>query len=289
MVLAREREQGKDSAHGKRAIRVLAGLLDSPRDTAMYSITHLAEQHGVHASTLTRLAKNLGFSGFADFQGVFRKHVRNDQNFYSQQADALLHHEKNVGGADSVSRLLNKVSGTEIDNIQRMRHDLDAETLIDAAQILASAPRVRTHGLRQSFAIAVYLSYVLGLLRNDVSVLGSFEHGIAHSLAQLQPKDALLVVAFTPYTRRTIQAAEIAAKHGLTVVAITDSHASPLSSVAKHSFISTATGAFIGNSVGASFVLAEILVSMVAHELGDESIASLERRESFIAEERIEF
>ncbi|MEM7294713.1 MAG: MurR/RpiR family transcriptional regulator [Pseudomonadota bacterium] len=287
-LLAQEQEQGKSSTHGKRAIKVLAGLLDAPRETAMYSITHLAEQHGVHASTLTRLAKNLGYSGFSEFQAVFRQHLSSTGHFYSQQADQLLHPANEEMEANASGRLVARVCGTEIDNIQRMRHDLDFDQMAAAAKLLTSAKRVRTHGLRQSFAIAVYLSYVLGLLRNDVAVLGSFEHGIAHSLAQLDDADALLVVGFAPYTRRTVQAAEIAARHGLPIVALNDSHASPLSTVARHSFIAPATGAFISNSVGAAFVLAESIVSMVAQVLGDESIAALERREKFIEEEKIE-
>ena len=281
-------ERARPKVHSKRAMQVLAGLLDSPRNTAMYSITRLAEQQGVHASTLTRLAKKLGYAGFPEFQSVFRQHVSDDGHFYSQQADQLLQKARRAQGADASRNLIAQVTGTEMDNIARMRQDLDPEALTHAARLLARAPRVRTHGLRQSFAISVYLSYVLGLLRDDVSVLGSFEHGSAHSLAQLTEDDVLVVVGFRPYTRRTVLAGEMAARHGLKVIAISDSHASPISAIASHDFVTPATGAFVSNSLGAAFVLAETIVSMVAQELGEAAIASLERREQFIEEEKIE-
>ncbi len=53
---------------GTRAQRTLAALIDSPRQTAVYSITELADMVGVNTSTLTRLAKRLGYSGFTELQ-----------------------------------------------------------------------------------------------------------------------------------------------------------------------------------------------------------------------------
>jgi len=287
-VLAQEQTLRKSSIHGKRAIGVLAGLLDRPGDAAMYSITQLAGMQGVHASTLTRLAKNLGYSGFGDFQAVFRNHLSGNGHFYSRQVDNLLNADGRLPDTDQALPLAVRVTDTEIDNIRHMRQDLDTRQLAQAAELLAIAPRIRTHGLRQSYAIACYLSYALGLLRSDVSVLGFAEHGIAHSLAQLETGDALLVIGCTPYTRSTVQTAEMAAKHDMPVVALTDSHASPLTAFADYSFIAPATGAFVSNNMGATFVLAEVLVSMVAQILGGGAIAALERREEFIHEQKIE-
>ena len=268
---------------GKRALEVLAQILDSPQQAAMGSITELADNADVHASTLSRLVRSLGYRNFSEFQGVFRDHLTGSGHFYTQQADRLFHQQNN-----DVAELVARVVSAETSNINRMLADMDTNELSAAAQLLANAKRVRTHGLRQSFAIACYFSYVLGLLRNDVAFLGSQEHGVAHALAQLEVGDVLLVVGCAPYTRGTVQAAQMAADHGLPVIAFTDSHASPLGLNARHVFIAPATGNFVSNSMAAFVVQAESLLALVARELGDSAIKALEHREALITEQQIE-
>ena len=157
-----------------------------------------------------------------------------------------------------------------------------------AAKQIAEAPRVRTHGLRVTHGVACYLSYGLGWLRSDVSLLDGADHGAAHSLAQLDEGDVLVAFSCAPYTRRTVETASMAAKHGVNVIAITDSHSSRLSPVANSVLVAPVTGAFISNSIGAVYVLAEVLVALVAHELGDDALSAVERREALIFEEKIE-
>src|SRR5690242_18474327 len=65
------RDEAGVSPHGK-SHTVLAKLVEQPEEVAVRSITELAASLGVNASTLTRLAKRLGYEGFVDFQKVFR-------------------------------------------------------------------------------------------------------------------------------------------------------------------------------------------------------------------------
>src|SRR5215470_47761 len=85
---------GRDEAGfslGSKAHDVFAKLVEAPEQSAVRSISELASQFGINPSTLTRLAKRLGFEGFSDFQAVFRKAIANDQQyFYSRQAGRLM-------------------------------------------------------------------------------------------------------------------------------------------------------------------------------------------------------
>src|SRR5210317_142655 len=82
---------GESGIHlGNRALKVFSTLLDTPRHAAVYSISQLADSMGVNASTLTRLAKKLGYSGFNEFQNVFRDHIATTGHFYTEQAGRLL-------------------------------------------------------------------------------------------------------------------------------------------------------------------------------------------------------
>ncbi len=271
---------------GARAGRALASIVDSPGQTAICSISEVAEAAGVNASTLTRLSKKLGYSGFNEFQDVFRHHVADKQHFYSEQARRLLR-----GGGKEVPSLslAERIAEDETANIFGTLRGLDAEALDAAAQRLMKARRVRAYGARQMHAVAYFLSYGLGMLRSDVGLLGSSEHGMAHGLAQLDENDVVIVIGCSPNTRGTVETARTAVSQGMEVIALTDSHASPLAAVARHAFVCDTGGSYYGNSTAALFVVAEILLTTVAERLGARTVQQLRRREALISELGVEF
>jgi len=286
MQLLAALESGSDGRRiGRRALSVFRDMVAAPRQSAVYSITELASTFGVHASTLTRLAKSLGYRGFAEFQAVFRRHVAQTGHFYSEQASRL---RDMPGGQHRALDVVSRIARDEKSNIQGMMNNLDAAALGAGSGLMARAPRVRVMGLRQSYAIASYFSYTLGMLRDDVAVL-SPEHGVAHELAQLRGGDLLVVVGFAPYTRITVDAAQIATGRDIPVIAITDSYASPLAGQATHTFIAPAGGHFFSNSMGGALVLIQALSALVARELGDDALAALHEREALIAELGVEY
>lgn len=268
---------------GSRALEVLKGMIDSPNNAAMYSISHLAKTFDVNPSTLTRLAKTLGFSGFSEFQNIFRDFTANADSFYSQRADKLFTGDSGHKGLD----LAAKIANDENNNIATMLSNINAETLDGAVDALLQAKQVRSHGLRQSYPIADYLSYGLGLIRKNVSVLSVAEHGIVHGISQLSEGDLLFAIGSKPYTRNTITAARLAKKQGITIIAMTDNYTSPLAECADYTFIAPTTGSFFSNNMGSSIVLIEVLLSLLAQKLGDSALESLRHYERLISEMEI--
>ena len=271
---------------GNRALKVFTALLDTPRHAAVYSISQLASSLGVNASTLTRLAKKLGYSGFNEFQNVFRDHIAATGHFYTEQAGRLLHPGND--GKSSTIDLLARVANDETANITQMLNNVKVSDLETAATLLATAPRVRAHGLRQSYAIACFISYALGMVRSDVSILASHQHGVAHALAQLDKGDVLVSIGCAPYTRATVVASRIAAEKGMPIIAITDSYSSPLGLSADYTFVAPTGSVFFSNSIAASLVMAEVLLTLTAKKLGDRAISALKYREQLIKEQNIE-
>lgn len=163
-------------------------------------------------------------------------------------------------------------------------HDLllSPEDLRGAARMLAKAKRVRIHGLRQFSALASFVCYGLSMIRTDVALLDAQGLGVAEGLAQLQPGDVVIVTSVSPYTRSVAEAAVAAAQSGLSVIAITDTLASPLVSPATHAFLIPHESSFFSNSMGAYLVFCEGLLNLVATHLGKRALQALERRERLI-------
>ena len=264
---------------GRRSVKAFDGLISAPQQAAVYSISDLALQFGVNASTLSRLARTLGYAGFSEFQEVFRRHVANTGHFYSEQA-ALLNQ---AGGKErSQLELTAEIADRERCNIDEMLNAIAPDTLKATVDLLAEAKRIRIYGIRQAYAAAASLSYMLGLVRDDVSVLNAAEHGVAHSLAQLSLGDTLVSIGFHPYSRITVMAARVARQHGLNVIAITDNHASPLATPANHTFITPTRGANFSNGLAATTVLAEALTNLVSKQLGNQGVNKLKMHEELL-------
>ncbi len=280
---------GRDEAGfslGSKAHDVFARLVEAPEQSAVRSISELANQFGINPSTLTRLAKRLGFEGFSDFQAVFRKAIANDQQyFYSRQAGRLLA-TRSVDNAEVevFERLARETSA----NVDSFLGQLDGASLQGATKLLARAHRVRIHGVRQFHALASFLTYCLGMVRSDVALLDAPRLGVAEALSQLERGDVVVVASCAPYTRSVAEVARIAAANGQTVIAITDSRSSPLVPPAEHAFFVPHTSSFYSNSMGAYVVFCEALLNLVARELGDKALNSLAGRERLSAEMNIE-
>ena len=283
------REDGGVTLGGK-AYAVLAKLVERPEEVAVRTITELAAGFGVNASTLTRLATRLGYEGFVDFQRVFRDSFELDRrHFYSEQAERLVAAAP-TGRSSSRGEIARvaQLARESIHNVEGFLAQLSEDDLRNAAALLATAPRVRVHGLRQFSALAGFLCYGLSLIRTDVGLLDAQGLGVAEGLAQLHPGEVVVFTSVAPYTRRVADAAVAAEAAGLTVIAITDNRASPLVPPARHSFFVPHDSSFFSNSMGAYIVFCEGLLNLVAARLGKKSLAALERRERFIAELRIE-
>ncbi|MEH3022551.1 MAG: MurR/RpiR family transcriptional regulator [Pseudomonas oryzihabitans] len=267
-------------ALGSSSVRVLTALIEAPQRAAVSSITELAEQVDVNASTLSRLARRLGYSGFSKLQDVFRRELTEGRSFYSDQASRL------VVGADDKGTLaqLTRLGRQESANIASTIEQIDPATFEAVVASLSQAKRVRIHGMRQFNSLALFMAYGLGMLRPDVGALDSSRQGVADALAQLETGDVLVVASCFPYTPSVLATAEVAARHGITVIALTDSASSPLAKTARHSFFVPNRSLFFSNSMCAFMLLAEGLLSAVASSLGEASVEALKYRETLIAE-----
>jgi DNA-binding MurR/RpiR family transcriptional regulator len=279
---------------GSKTHAVLAKLVERPEEVAVRTITELAAGLGVNASTLTRLTTRLGYEGFTDFQNVFRDGLaQRHRHFYSQQAERLVAGAtaRTPGRSDSHSAEVETVvqlARESIHNVEGFLAQLSAADLRSAARLLAEAPRVRVHGLRQFSTLAGFLVYGLGLIRADVGLLDPQGLGAAEGLAQLQRGDVVVVTSVEPYTRSVGQVAQAAADAGLTVIAITDTRASPLVPPARHAFFVPHESSFFSNSMGAYLIFCEGLLNLVATQLGKGALQALARRERFITGLQIE-
>ena len=274
---------------GSKALAVLGRLVERPEVVAVNTITELALWLDVNASTLSRLARSLGYGGFAEFQRIFRNEMtRSGSRFYSGQAVRLLHESEPSISTDSYLNAVIQLSRESVRNIEGCLAQLDVAELHKVASVIAKAKQVRVFGVRQMYTVANLLAYGLGMIRPDVAMLGSPGQGVAENLAHMRKGDVLVVSSVAPYSRSVAETAAVAQTYGVEVIAITDYRASPLAANADLAFFVPHQSSFISNSIGAYIVFCESLINLVAKELGAKALRSLERQEQLIADLRVE-
>ena len=271
------RRPKSDLRLGRGSTNVLAAMVDAPSYAAVSSISEIAQANSVNPSTVTRLAKKLGYHGFADLQDIFRRYVADKGGFYSGHAASLL---PETGETESGSVvLLREIAESEIANVAGSLEDIRGEQLDEASRLLAGARRVRVLGLRQCFSLAHFFAYALHLVRDGVAALGSSGHTLTEELADLGGQDAVVVISFRPYTSDTVEACAVVRRQGTPIIALTDSHGAPIAGERDLTFVVETEGAFYFNGLASSLIVIEALLALVARALGKKAVRRLENME----------
>src|SRR6056297_954824 len=269
---------------GPKAQKALADILDLRGDPALLSITARAEKLSVNPSTLTRLARNLGYPGFGAFQQVLLDaSMSAPGDFYTRQAQAALAGE-DATGMGGIARLCRENQA----NIERFLEGCDIEQFHAATELITSAPRVMVHGIRQFHAFAGFLAYGLRMIRSDVHVLDSNNLGVAEGLAAMGQDDVLISASCAPYSAQVAQTARAAAGHGVKVVAVTDSASSPLAAVSRAAILVPHQTSFLSNSLTTFILAAECLINGCGAVSPEQTKRALSSRDDMIKKLNIE-
>ena len=119
------------SASDRRLIEV---LMRDPGESAFLSAAKLGDKVGVHAATVVRLAKKLGFSGFPALQDKL-------QSALLSEADPARRLEKSLQRIRS-GDIIAELAAIERNNLARIADQVPQARIAEAARILAGAPGV---------------------------------------------------------------------------------------------------------------------------------------------------
>ncbi|CAM5209768.1 RpiR family transcriptional regulator OS=Bosea thiooxidans OX=53254 GN=ARD30_04345 PE=4 SV=1 [Bosea thiooxidans] len=220
---------GQRESLPKRIAQIAAYALDNPDEIAFGTAASIAISAGVQPSTLIRFAQHLGFDGFTSLQGVFRERLRERNSSYEEQLNTLRADEGTAGN----HRILDGFLTASRKSLDVMGRSLDEGTLDRAIEMLAGAETLYILARRRSYPVASYLAYALGKLGVRYQLVESAAGLDPEMIAFATPKDAALVISFSPYAAATIEDARGLAERGVPVIAITDSAFSPLASTAR--------------------------------------------------------
>ncbi|MCH4564237.1 MurR/RpiR family transcriptional regulator [Halomonas sp. EGI 63088] len=209
-------------------------LLDHPQQVAFATVAKLAEQAGVTPSTLIRFANSFGFKGFSEMQQLFRARLVDELPNYTERIHAV---RTATGETPGSTQLLWEFAEANREVLDQLPSRIDPRSLEQALDIFEQAEIVHVMGARRSFVVANYFTYALHHIDKRTHLVNALGGMHAEQLKSIGPRDALLVVSFSPYAQESRDAAEEAVRRGIPLVVITDSSLSPLALLADVSLV----------------------------------------------------
>jgi DNA-binding MurR/RpiR family transcriptional regulator len=242
--------------------RIADHLSHHYRELAYANASQIGRQLELAASTIVRFAQKLGFDGYPSLQAALQTEV---------QANHRL-----VGLAPTGPDFLPAYVETEMENVGFMVSQ--AESIAQAADLLARARRLWLVGERASHFTAALGHHLLRMVRSDVRLLGGAAGDYPDALLDVEEGDAALIVSMSRYSRRSLRIAR-RLHDRIPVVLLTDEHASPLLPFAAVPIrFATSSVTSLRSDVGAIATVQALVMAVAQRTAG--SAARLERAEA---------
>lgn len=251
-----------------KQLKVIARYVEQHRDhIGLEGIQELAAHCGVQPSAVVRFAKHFGFSGFSEMQAIFRegltRQLAPSRNYRTRIRDII---DSGAGSLSSVEIAHEFLAGS-VAAMHELEANLDADTFMQAVDMLRETDCIWIAASRRSFPVAVYLDYALQHTDKRVclmSGLGSMHLG---QMRSVRPGDVMLAISFAPYAEETLAAVELAQERGVRLIAITDSRMSPLAKDAEVTLIVQDNSTFGFRALTSTMGLAQSLFIALAYAL----------------------
>lgn len=240
--------------------RALAEALQRDYPHALLeSATALAARNGTSASTVVRLFAKLGYASYAEAQREARAEVTALLQTAGQRAPVT------IGAERSLQQCVDDALLHDHHNLAATRDGLNLAAFEAMATCLAQ-DKGRVHVLAQinSAPVGSWLALHLNMCRPGVQELGAGAMDTTDQLLWVQPDDVLLVFSIRRYASGPAKVAQHFRDAGAQVLAITDSPAAPVATLAHHHLQVHTSNASPFDSYTAAFFLCNALVSAVA-------------------------
>lgn len=226
---------------------------------AFMTASRLGATVGVSESTVVRFASELGFEGYPELQRELQELIRNKLT----SVQRIEVSDDRIGSKDMLEKVLN----ADIEKIRKTLAEISRDDFEGAVQAISEAGTVYLLGVRSSSALADFLGFYLNLILKNVKVV--YSTGVSEMFEQMlrvSSQDVVVAISFPRYSSRTIKALKFVSGRGAKVVAITDSHMSPLAPFADYLLLARSDMASFVDSLVAPLSLINALIVAIGQQ-----------------------
>ncbi len=261
-----------------RALQVASTyMLEHPGDIATLSMRKVASNAGVSLPNFARLAKMIGYHTYSELREVYRRRVQQrDINKYHLRAKNL----QKSGCYWDEKELWEQFCEATVSNITTLFKSIDPDYFADVAKVLTESRTVFLAGMQASASFSAYAHYLGGMASSKFQLIRGDGGVFADPIAEISESDAMIVISHQPSSRAAVELAQIAKERGASVIAITDSPASPTAIEADYVLLAPNHGPMFFESYVSSTILIEALIGFFSVAQPSGMIERIERIEA---------
>lgn len=248
-------------------------VLENPLDVGVSTVREIAIAANVKPNTLVRMARAVGYDGYDDFREPFRDAIRNGTPAFETRAQWL----QDTRAAGKLGDLYANMVQSALRNVEETFAGITPDALASAAKAIWNARSVYTLGVGVNNSNARNFTYLASTGMVDFHTIPRPGNNATDDLAFATEQDVLIAITCKPFRTEVIDAVAVAREQGLTIIALSDSAASPIFQGAHHCFeVAADTPQFFPSSV-ATIALLEALLSFVIATASPEIVRRVEK------------
>lgn len=259
--------------------RVVAYLLSHMREAAFVSIGDVAKQLNVSKAQLVRVARVIGFKGYADLKSALKESVLEQVNPAAMLARAM----------NEEGNLSERIHQMEHANLEDTWNRLQVKDVRSFCELVKSAEGIYCAGWSISGMMAECLHSrlrELGLCAHQMYP-GSGCLTLIEQARSIRKSDLIIAFDLPSYSVLLTEALQRGRQNGAKIIAITDSPAAPICSDADLSFFVSDNSPTFGSSLIGPLFLIHILTSQLSVDMGSTAIKALAEQNKILHDERL--
>ena len=239
--------------------RIANYILSSYDKAAFMTANKLGQTVDVSESTVVRFAAELGYDGYPAMQRALQEMIRNKLT----SVQRIQVSNDRMGQQDVLSMVLQ----ADAENLRLTLEEVDRAAFAQVVQSIVKGRRIYILGVRSAYALSSFLGFYFNMmLENVVLVHTNSSSELFEQILRIGEGDVMIGISFPRYSKRTVRAMRYAKDRGATVIAITDSEASPLAELADHTLMARSDMMSIVDSLTAPLSLVNALIVAVSRE-----------------------
>ena len=231
-------------------------IIENYDKAAFMTACKLGQAVGVSESTVVRFAMELGFDGYPKLQKALQELIRAKLTSVQRM--------QATSGRINEQEILKTVILADIDKLRSTIEDIKKEEFQKIVSVILEAKKIYILGVRSSASLASFMGYYFSLIFDNVRLIHTTgESEMFEQVLGATKDDVVIGISFPRYSKSTVRALQFAKDKDATVIAITDSLASPLADCSTYNlFAKSDMVSFVDSLVAPLSVINALIVAI---------------------------
>lgn len=212
----------------KKQKKICDYIVEHSSSIGLLTVKDLAKAAGTGTTTVIRLMQMLGYENFSEFKrNIHEASEQSSLSTWWHMKKSFLNEDNH--SPDTLTQVWNEV----LMLLDKTFHSSLAEQFKKTIDLMLKASSINILGLRSSKAPAIYFGYLLEAFYPKIQQLSMDSEFVYDRILKFEKNELLFLIVHSPYTQRSIEAAQYCHEKGIPIVLVTDLLSCPIAPIAS--------------------------------------------------------